>query len=686
MLKLVSAAYNALGMEHAAHNMPESLGLDPKAAEGDLPQMAIPVDPPIYQLPPRVVNQIAAGEVVERPASVVKELIENAIDAAGWMIRIELEEGGIELVRVVDNGWGIRKKSLPKAVASHATSKIRTSEDLDSIRTFGFRGEALASIASVSRVSIRSHSRAESDAWQLDVEGGVNGQVIPASGPEGTSVTVRNLFYNVPARRKFLKTVRTEQMRCMGVIRNAALANARIGFEVFVDGRCVLELPDRQQPRDRAIAVLGKELVDQVVEVHADEFFDDQDLALWGVVGLPAVTRGSAKAQHFFVNGRPIRDRTISHALNEAYRGLAEPGRFPTAVLMLDMSPEGVDVNVHPQKTEVRFRNASRVHSVIYHAVRDALAQADLTPRFVLPNRKSSQHDVFSGEQILPTGGSGVGHEQRHGEGQQGSSQSSAARFASFLRGEVPSQPQQQLSYQQIKQAIERVEQAGRDQEQTESLTTQSRTLPEKALASDDARLVEPPQPGDRILQVHNSYLVTQDELGVLIIDQHALHERVMFEVLLGRIANGPLESQQLLMPAIIKPGVESMERLESLQPLLRTIGIVVEPMGPETLGVHSFATFLFERKVDPVEFVTELFEKTDREGFVPDSEEALREVLDMMACKAAVKAGDHMSEEELDALLVLRREVERTSNCPHGRPTTIRLSISDLERLFGRS
>ncbi len=677
--------YNVFVMEHAAHNAPESPGLEPKPAEGDLPSLAIPLDPPIYSLPMHVVNQIAAGEVVERPASVVKELIENAIDAAGWMIRIELEEGGIELVRVVDNGWGIRKKDLPKAVASHATCKIRTSKDLDSISTFGFRGEALASIASVSRLSIRSHSRADPDAWQLDVEGGKVGSIVPASGPEGTSVTVRNLFYNVPARRKFLKTVRTEQMRCMEVIRNAALANARIGFEVFVDGRCVLELPDRQQPRDRAIAVLGRELIDQVVEVHVDEFFDDQGMALWGVVGLPAVARGSAKAQHFFVNGRPIRDRTISHALNEAYRGLAEPGRFPTAVLMLDMSPEGVDVNVHPQKAEVRFRNASRVHSVIYHAVRDALAQADLTPRFALPGNKSPKDNIFSSEQILPSDGHDVGFEQRH-EGQQGSSQSSAARFASFLRGEVPSQPQQRLSYQKIKEAIERVEQAGRDPKPTENQAARPDTQSIGAVTSGDAGLVEPPRPGDRILQVHNSYLVTQDEQGVLIIDQHALHERVMFEVLLGRIANGPLESQQLLMPAIIKPGAEGMERLESLKPLLTKIGIEVKPMGPETLGVQAFATFLFERKVDPVEFVTELFEKTDREGFVPDSEEALREVLDMMACKAAVKAGDHMSEEELEALLTLRREVERTSNCPHGRPTTIRLSISDLERLFGRT
>jgi DNA mismatch repair protein MutL len=475
---------------------------------------------------------------------------------------------------------------------------------------------------------------------------------------------VRNLFFNTPARRKFLRTAGTERTRCMDVVRECAMAHPAAAFEAVVDGRCVMELPPGQGPRERATALLGDELADQVLEVRADRFDDARGLSLWGLVGKPAIARATARAQHLFVNGRAVRDRTVQHALAEAFRGLTEPGRYPTAVLMLELSPEGVDVNVHPQKSEVRFRDQSMVHSVVLRAVREALAREDLTPGFVPRGR-------FGGAEILPGGAGGAG----------------ATGLVDFLRQEIPSQTQHRLSYEAVRDAIDRVERAGIAGEAGASVPTpHESSVAYDAPATESGNLLPRPAPARRVLQVHNSYLVTQDEQGVLIVDQHALHERVMFEILLERVSAGALESQSLLSPAVVESTPERVERLGELAPLLARIGISAEPLGPRTIGVHAFATFLFERGVDPVEFMTEVLEKAEREDFAPGGEDALRDVLDMMACKAAVKAGDRMSEPELQALLDLRGEVERSSNCPHGRPTTVRLSIRELERLFGRT
>jgi DNA mismatch repair protein MutL len=340
----------------------------------------------IRELSPLVASQIAAGEVVDRPASVVKELVENSIDAGTTAIAVELEAGGTELVRVTDNGVGIEREDLPLAVMPHATSKIAETSDLDRIATLGFRGEALASIASVARMSIRSRTAGEVGAWVLETEGTVEGlttaDVKPASGATGTSIAVRNLFFNTPARRKFLRTIPTEQSRCVDAVTELALAHPAVAFRCVCDGRTVLDLPGDQTAKDRALDVLGRELKDQLLEVHADQYDDARGVAVWGLVGLPAIARATRAAQHLFVNGRSVRDRTVQHAMSEPFRGLIEPGRHPTALLMLEMSPEAVDVNVHPQKAEVRFRDSGVVHSVVFHAVKRALAGADLTPTF----------------------------------------------------------------------------------------------------------------------------------------------------------------------------------------------------------------------------------------------------------------------------------------------------------------
>jgi len=610
---------------------------------------------PIRKLDPLLVNQIAAGEVVERPASVVKELVENSLDAGATRIRVELELGGIELIRVTDDGSGIPADELATALAAHATSKIAESEDLDRIATMGFRGEALASITSVARVTIRSRPKDADTAAEISAEGAEMGEVLPASGPVGTSITVRNLFFNTPARRKFLKTPTTERSRCLEWIRDLAIANPAVGFVAVGDGKELLDLPAGQSPRERVLDVLGRELESQLLDVSADEFDDSRGMALWGLVGRPTVARANSKAIRIFLNGRVIKDGTIQHALRDSYRGLMEPGRYPTAVLMLEMSPTAVDVNVHPAKLEVRFRDRSLVHSVVHRAVRDALRAADLTPAIDEARPRGIDGGGFGGG----FGGGGV---------LPGGGTASASTFVERFKQEYPAAPAQKFDYAAMKESL-----------------SESNVPPPPPPAPRPEHTLPQPARRESMLQVHNSFVVTQDEHGVVIVDQHALHERVMFEQLLERVRKGPLETQSLLAPAVVECGPSGVGRLDELKPLFEKIGISAEPLSPSTVGVHAFPTFLFERRVDPSEFVGEVLDKADRDDIPPDDEEALRKVLDMMSCKAAIKAGDQLSETELGELLALRGTVERSSSCPHGRPTSVRLTMEQLERLFHR-
>lgn len=644
---------------------------------------ASPIQSEIRVLPALVVDQIAAGEVVERPASVVKELLDNAIDAGAGRITVELEKGGIELVRVADDGAGIAAGQLGLAVHPHATSKIRSTEDLDRIATMGFRGEALASIASVSRLSIRSRARGEEGASIIEVEGGSTSPVRPDAGPVGTVVTVRNLFFNTPARRKFLKTPTTEQGHCVDLIRALALSHPAIGFVVRCDGRVVLDVPSGQAVRERAFAILGREMETQYVEVHADRFDDARGVALWGLAGLPVLARPTTRWQHLFLNGRPIRDRTVQHALREAYRGLIEPSRQPAALLMLEMDPGAVDVNVHPAKAEVRFRDSGMVHKAVYLAVREALRSTDLTARE--DTQRFRFEPVMNGGTPTP-GSSAVGE-----------------RFAEYFERFVPDAAAKQFDYEGIKRTLEeeraQIERENaRLEEERRRIAASAPDAPEGARArtpdmAGQHGLVEM-RPGGRILQVHNSFLVTQDEQGMVIIDQHALHERVMYEKISERLATGAMESQRLLVPETVEATVARVDLVESLGALLERLGIDATPAGPRSVSVHAFPTFLFDKKVEPGAFVGELLERAEADGWdrtVGDGsasarEEMLHEIVDMMACKAAIKAGDRLSEQELDELLAMRDRVERSSNCPHGRPTAIRLTIRELERQFGRS
>lgn len=629
----------------------------------------------IQTLPPLVANQIAAGEVVERPASVVKELVENALDARASRVRVELEQGGIELIRIVDDGTGMEPEDLPLAIAPHATSKIRDTSDLDSIATLGFRGEALASIASVSRMTIRSRTARAASASELEVEGDRMQPVRPAAGAVGTSITVRNLFFNTPARRKFLRTPQTEKERCSEIFEQLAMAHPAIGFTLLVDARVVHDLPPAQGPRERVVSVLGRELESQLISVSADQFDDARGLALWGMIGLPSLARGSTKGQAIFVNGRAVRDRTIQHAISEAYRGIIEPGRHPTVVLMLELSPHGVDVNVHPQKAEVRFRDSSLVHGVVLRAIRESLQRADLTPT-AMSIRPALGWSAASGTlqpsllgAIAPTG---MGLPQPVVDD---TSRRLASFFSKYRPGDELAIPGSYTPASALGMEV---------------TAPTSDAVASAPVGVEPKPLAPSPAAAAPIVQVHNSYVVTPDDDGVVIIDQHALHERAMFEFLTQRVLAGNLESQQLLAPVPIAISPAQAALLDALEPLFARIGIEAALLSPTSLGVRAFPSFLFERGVEVEDFMPELLQAAEAGELGKDlkaaGEHALREVLDMMSCKAAVKAGDKLSPLELAQLLQLREGVERSSNCPHGRPTSVRITLREIEKLFGRA
>ncbi len=630
-------------------------------------------DMPIRKLPLLLVNQIAAGEVIERPASVVKELVENSLDAGAKRIEVAVEDGGRELIRVSDDGGGIPSDELSLALAPHATSKLQTPDQLAAITTMGFRGEALASIASVSRMRLTSRATsdgkaAESGAY-LQASGDYVGEVTPDACAPGTVVEVRDLFFNTPARRKFMRAGPTEFGHIAELLGRLAMVRPDVSFTLLHNGKKSLEVFATSSRRQRCIDVLGEELDEAMLEFEQEDISPDAVMEennrtkrarVWGLAGLPAIARATGKFQYLYLNGRPIRDRTLTHAIKEAYRGLIPPDKQPVAVVFLEIDPRAVDVNVHPAKAEVRFGDPNRWHGLALAAMRQRLLAGDLTPSVGLPSLDTSRGSSMS---IPPP------------QTSTPIPQTNAAAFVEYFRRMDPQQ--KNFVYEEVRREV------------VGNLSDQSVSLPNPP--GTESELVAPALRAQGVLQVHQSYLVTQDDQGLLIVDQHALHERVMFEELRRRVLapGSTLESQRLLMPAVVSASAKRQALIEQLKPLLERIGIEAEPIGKDAVAVHAFPSFLFDRNVDPVEFCEELLDKAEDgqldQPSVNTDEAVLHEVLDMMACKAAVKAGDAMRPEELAALLAKRDEIERSSNCPHGRPTTIRLTLKDLEKQFKR-
>ncbi|HUU22725.1 MAG TPA: DNA mismatch repair endonuclease MutL [Phycisphaerae bacterium] len=618
--------------------------------------------PDIRVLPTHLVNKIAAGEVIERPASIVKELVENSIDAGATAIDVDCEDGGRRLIAVRDNGCGMGADDLALAFASHATSKIADDEDLFAIRTMGFRGEALASIAAVSHARIVSRPRgsAPDAGHEIRTEGETHHPVRPASAPEGTTVAVRDLFYNTPARRKFMRTASTEFGHISEQLARLAMPHPRIAFTLTHNKRRTQDLPATDDLRVRAEGLFGPELAAPLISLSVGE----RGMRIGGLLGPPSAARASGRWQYFFLNGRYVRDRVLSHALREAYRGLTDPSRFPVAMIFLTIDPAEVDVNVHPAKLEVRFRQSQLVHSQLLGALRDTLNRSRLAPAAELVSEPAPQDEQDEG---LPPA-------------EEARRQSLKQAMADFFKSQSP--PQRPLDFPPTRPAS-----GGRGDGDASGATWARRPAqPADAPAG-------PPMPspaalggGMAAMQVLNSYIVTATDDGLAIIDQHALHERILYEELSRRLASEPLTAQRLLIPETVLVTAGEKAALAERTELLERLGVELTEFGPDRLAVHKLPALLAERRVSAGEFLRDLLDVLGEQDAAGDPEALLGRILATMACKAAVKAGDPLTPQEMDALLARRREVSRGSACPHGRPTALVLTRADLDRQFKRT
>lgn len=643
--------------------------------------------PEIRVLSPSVINKIAAGEVIERPASVVKELMENAVDAGATRIDVSLEKGGVDLVRVVDNGCGIAAEQLPLAVASHATSKIKDADDLFRVGTLGFRGEALASIAEVSQLRIRSRPSDAQAGAELEVVGGVASPVAPCGCPVGSTLEVRNLFYNTPVRRKFLRTTPTEVGHVSEAFTRIALAFPQIHFTLRHNDRVLHDLPAVTNWRDRIAALFPGDLAENLIAIESG----DGQVRVKGYVADPSHSRANNRMQYLLLNGRCIRDRSLQHALSEAYRGLLLTGRYPVAFLQLEMPPDMVDVNVHPAKLEVRFQDGGRIYSQLLGAIRKKFLATDLTARVSLSSASSAADDTPSAAHDEDAAARHRRELVEWAQGQLGVSREDEEPLNEPASDSItPTERQASLGLQFDPPApgplqatrLDRVwpavgpNAAARDAEAN----------PNAAPAQHNGHAAPPTEPPQRIvaMQVHNRYLVTENDEGMVVIDQHALHERILYEQLRTKVLSRTLETQRLLVPEAVHLTPEEAAAALEARDLLAQLGITVEPFGGDTVLVSSYPAML--TNIQPGELLRQVVEQLLAEGKRPDRRDLLDELLHMMSCKAAIKAGDRLSPEEVHALIEQRHLFQDTHHCPHGRPTALVFTREELDRRFKRT
>jgi len=635
--------------------------------------------PRIERLPPEVVDRIAAGEVIDRPASVVKELVENAIDANATEILVDLEEGGSKRLTVRDNGCGISAEDLPLAFESHATSKLRPEDferSLFGVASLGFRGEALPSIASVADVEIVSQTPRGECAHRLRINAGqASGEVQPAAGEPGTVIEVRDLFHNVPARRKFLRKGSTELSHVIQRITRISLAYPSIRFLVTNQGRRSLDLPASEGLRDRLLRVVGRDKGGELLEVGLEPSSDDDSTPpLHGYVSPPKLRRGDSRMQHFFVNGRWVKDRLFTAALRAAYQGFLIPGNHPVAYIFLEFPDDAVDVNVHPQKSEVRFRDPGLLYPLIYGAVRRALEVRGVDD---VPPRASVESD----------------DRPRAGDVDRERVRQAALDFLSRPDRE-PARP-----YATARGAVSPPR--SRDTPSTPRDESIEPVAPDRAdiAASDRADSVasEPTGGPRRAFQILDSYIIVESGDGITMIDQHALHEKILFEEIHDRLQSGEVLKQKLLVPEIVSLPVHQTPLIEQACELLAGCGYDVEPFGGGDVAIHAVPE-IFERRTgssSATEIVCDVFRWLDVEGDrarSPNEGESsevvagrLRDLASLMACKRAVKAGARLSDDEIEALLDRSDLAVDPRHCPHGRPTTVRLTAREIERKFDR-
>ncbi len=592
---------------------------------------------PIRRLPETVVNRIAAGEVIERPFAVVKELVENALDAGAGKIEVIFHDGGRRLIEVRDDGCGMTREELPLAVQRHATSKL-DGDDLVHIRSLGFRGEALASIASVARVTIASRARGARDAWEIHVAGGICEKPRPAAQPHGTVVSVRDLFYATPARLKFLRSVRAESMAAAQVIRRLALAHPQTFFSFTTETRQVLSLPPQSGPA-RMAAVLGRDFPDNAFEIRGER----EGIALKGLASLPTFNRGQPDQQYVFVNDRPVIDRQLTGALRAAYRDVLAPGRHPLVALFISCAPELVDVNVHPAKREVRFRDPALVRGLIIRALREGLDAAGHRAARTLGGALSP---AFSRQ---PEGGG-------------------AASLAAWRDAQAP------LS--------ERPGPGGLSEDAAGPLL-----MPQMVLSgrkSEPVREQDQEHPlGAALAQFHDTYILAQTADGIVIVDQHAAHERLVYERLKRQRRAEGVATQALLIPEVVSLSAAESEALLAASDELAGLGLRVEPFGEGAVAVREVPAVLAGGNI--AQLVRDIAADLLAHDMPLSLPERLDQVLATMACHHSVRAGRRLTQAEMNALLREMEETPRSAQCNHGRPTWVKLTLDEVERLFGR-
>ena len=616
---------------------------------------------PIQALPDQLISQIAAGEVVERPSAVVKELLENALDAGASQITVRLDEGGVKRIAITDNGRGIGPEQLPLALARHATSKISSLIDLENVATLGFRGEALASIASVAQLTLTSRTVDAAHAWEI--VGSQFGSVAPSSGAQGTTVDVQDLYFNTPARRKFLKSEQTEFSHCAEVVRRIALARPDVAFSLSHNGKTV----DHWSVTDiakRSAHILGDAF--SQARLSLDEAAGP--LRLHGFAGLPTASKGRADAQYFYINGRFVRDKLLTHAVRSAYQDVLHGDRYPSYVLALELDPALVDVNVHPSKIEVRFRDSRAVHQFVFHAVNRALAQTSATSMGSVPP------PVQAGSGLAPSGGveSWVREPQQSSFGAQfnaPSSQRFGADYAASFGNPVAGVAQNHANYGAL------------FAQSNSASAVNDFQHPQATSDQDDHPL------GFALAQLHGIFILAQNNKGLVLVDMHAAHERILYEQLktaLDQQSEGhTLQVQNMLIPNTFYADPLDISTAEEQQDTLQALGFDIAALSPTTLAVRSVPALL--KNADAQSLARDVLRDVREFGGSRVLIERRNELLGTLACHTAVRANRILSTPEMNALLRQMESTERADQCNHGRPTWVQLGLSDLDKLFMR-
>ncbi|PKO48938.1 MAG: DNA mismatch repair endonuclease MutL [Betaproteobacteria bacterium HGW-Betaproteobacteria-4] len=612
--------------------------------------------PTIARLPDLLISQIAAGEVVERPASVLKELIENSLDAGSKAIQVHLEEGGVKLIRITDDGCGIAKDELALALTRHATSKISSLDDLERVGTLGFRGEALASVASVARLSITSRERGAAHAWKL--KGEPDAEPEPAALMAGTVVEMRDLYFNTPARRKFLKSESTEFAHCADAVRRLALTRPDVAISLTHNGRNLFQLAPADAPR-RIADILGDDFLGAARAVEAGA----GPLAIVGFAIDPTRATDAKDGQYVFVNGRFVRDKIISHALREAYRDVLHGSRQPAVCLFVNIDPALVDVNVHPAKTEVRFRDSRAMHQFVFHAIQRTLAapvQAEAGPALVERETATVNRQNQPNSEYAPP--------LRH-QGSLGVAEPAAAAYLAFARAAqqvTPSSAGPAPTFQfQANFPVDRA--------------------PQEVPLGDSNDRLQPDSPplGYALAQLHGIYILAQNARGLILIDMHAAHERILYEKLKTAFDNRQIATQALLIPAVFSADPLDIAAVEEHAEALADLGFQIAPLGPNQLGVRAVPALL--QSGDPAALAKSLIAELREHGISQLATARRNELLATMACHGAVRARRQLTVPEMNALLRQMEETERAGQCNHGRPTWTELSLNELDKLFLR-